>query len=79
MKALRKLWNKYRTVVDWFKANAGYLTVIPNILLSRPVLNIILAALEAFGIFGPETANNVKEAVLGSDLAQTIEVIDHAN
>jgi|TARA_B100000378_G_scaffold132371_1_gene106938 hypothetical protein len=78
MKALRKLWAKYRTIIDWLKANAAYITIIPNILFSRPVLNIILAAMVAFGLFGPETANSVKDAVLGSDLADTIEVIDHA-
>ena len=78
MEGLRKLWAKYRAIVDWFKANVVYLIIIPRLLLSRPVLNVILALMVAFGVCGPETADRFKEAVLGSDLANAIEVIDNA-
>ena len=44
MKALRKLWAKYRTIIDWLKANAAYITMaaVPqknNKTLEKCILN----------------------------------------
>lgn len=73
MEGLRKLWVKWKATVDWFDANARYFTAVLRILTSRWVLGLLVG----LGMLGPQTADDLKQALLGNDLAETVEVVDN--